>query len=843
MNNARLYRFFRPDHYTLHINLARQERHFSGTVTIQGISAEGAQEVRLHTHKLHITSATIDGQPATFEHDEHDILSVAIPGFKPGEHDITLEFEGKITNHMHGLYPCYFRLDGQDEELLVTQFESHHAREAFPCVDEPEAKATFDLTLTSETGVEVISNTPVKQQAEQDGQLVTSFQTTPAMSTYLLAWVVGKLDYQEAKTKDGVTVRAYATRGKGDQLGYALRSAVECLEFYNDYFGVPYPLAKCDLIAVPDFSAGAMENWGCMTFRETVMLVDEHSSTRTRQLVVMVIAHELAHQWFGDLVTMRWWNDLWLNESFANWMEYFVVSRIRPEWDMMTQYYDDETTFAIERDSLASVQKIQQEVHSADEIQTLFDPAIVYAKGGSLINMLHAHIGAQTFQRGLSLYFERHKYANTEADDLWRALGEAAEENLVDFMRPWITQAGLPVITVGIGGEMVNLHQRRFFSNPKEAVGNQQTVWPIPLLSGGQLSGELMDRPTVSLQQTQNDRPLLLNQGRTSYYLTMYDAEHVERLASEIREGNLPTIDRLGLLTDSLSLSEAGLQPFLQALSLLDSYKGESDYAVWGAITSYIGTLKMFADDDEQLLTAFRALVRDLAYPQYQRLGWEPKRGEPYFDELLRPLVITHMATAEDDEVITKLRQMFADARTPTDIWGDIRATTLVVAAQLGGEAAFEKLLGWYHTTTSAEQRTQITAGLCATRDPKLIQRALDMLTTDVVKLQDLFYWVIYLTRNRHAKGAVWQWTQDNWQWIVDQFGNDMHYADFPKYAASSFSRPDQLMSYKQFFEPKLTELALERTIRQSLEDIEGRILWRERDGQNVSDYLKKSWE
>jgi aminopeptidase N len=836
MNNARLFRLFQPKHYILDLNLEREERHFSGTVTIQGTSS--VETISLHAHRLHILSATIDGLEATAEHGEQDLLTLSAPDVQPGEHEVVVSFEGKITNPMHGLYPCYFNLDGQEEELLATQFESHHAREVFPCVDEPEAKATFDLTLHTEPGIEVVSNTPVKDQREADDRLVTTFETTPVMSTYLLAWVAGKLDYREATTHGGVRVRAYATRGKGDQLDYALKTTVDGLEFYNDYFGVPYPLPKCDIVAVPDFSAGAMENWGCITFRESVMLVDEHSSTHTKQLVVMVVAHELAHQWFGNLVTMKWWNDLWLNESFANWMEFFVASKLHPEWEMMTQYYDDETAYAIERDSLASVQKIQQDIHSVGEIQTLFDPAIVYAKGGSLLNMLHTYLGADAFQKGLQLYFERHKYGNTEAEDLWKAWGEAAGRDVVSFMQPWITQAGLPVVTVGVSGETVNLHQRRFFSNPKQATGSEQTVWPIPLLADGQLDEALLDRPSASLQLADTTQPLLLNQGRTGYYLTMYDEAHAEKLATEVREGRMSVMDRMGLLNDNLSLSDAGLQPQLTSLKLLDSYRNEASLPVWGPISSAFGMLKMFADNDEDMVTRLRVFIRDHTEAQYKRLGWEPIEGEPYFDELLRPLAIGHMAYAEDSEVVGKLIELFNQAEYTTDIWADIRETVFAVAAKFGDAQTFEKLLAWHAATTSAEQRKELITGLCDFREPELIDRALDRLTTDTIKLQDLGYWIIHLTHNRYALEKTWRWIQDNWQWIVDHFGNDLHYTDFPKHIANAFSKAEQLAQYKAFFEPKLNEPSIERTIRQGIEDIEGRILQRERDQQAVADYL-----
>jgi aminopeptidase N len=817
--------------------MERQPRRFSGTVTITGTSTTDL--IWLHAHKLHITTATIDGREATFTHGENDSLSLSAEGLRAGEHTVAIAFEGTITETMHGLYPCSFTLDSQPEELLATQFESHHAREVFPCVDEPEAKATFDLTLVSETGVTVVSNTPVAEQHEDQGQLVTSFEPTPRMSTYLLAWVVGKLDMQEATTKDGVVVRTYATQGKGSQLSYALEAATALLTRMNDYYGVPYPLPICNLVALPDFSAGAMENWGCITFRENLMLVDEHTAARSRQMVTMVIAHELAHQWFGNLVTMRWWNDLWLNESFANWMEYFITSQLHPDWQLMTQYYD-ETALAIERDSLATVQKIQQDVHTPDEIQALFDPAIVYAKGGSLINMLHDYLGDDAFRKGLQHYFQRHTYGNTDASDLWQAWSDASGHDVGAFMLPWITQAGLPVVTVDVRGETVNLHQQRFFSNPREAADEHQT-WPVPLLADAQPQNQLFDQPSASLTLTPTDKPLLLNQGRTGYYLTKYDTQSIERLAAEVRDGKLGVIDRMGLLSDNLHFAQAGLQPFTIALHLLDSYSHEDSMPVWSVISSYISALQIFAGDDEQLIDDTRRFVAVLAQAQFQRLGWDHVENEPYFDQLLRPAIIGCMAYARDDATIKKLRSIVDAATSPADIPSDIRAIACATTAYDGDEAMFVKLLDWYTTTTSAEHRAQLATGLCSFRNPQLIKRGIDLLMTDTVRLQDMVYWLRGFSRNRLARDLIWRWMQDNWQWIVDQFGNDMHYTDFPKYIASAFSRPEQLTSYKSFFEPLLDQPGIERIIRQGIEDIESRVQWLERDGQAVDEFLRRA--
>jgi len=298
-------------------------------------------------------------------------------------------------------------------------------------------------------------------------------------------------------------------------------------------------------------------------------------------------------------------------------------------------------------------------------------------------------------------------------------------------------------------------------------------------------------------------------------------------------------IDRLGLLNDSLNLSGAGLQSFMTALQLLDSYRTEASMPVWGVIHSYMKTLRMFADDDKQLLKIHRSFVRDFAHTQYQRLGWEPIADESYFDELLRPMVIGLMAYAEDDDVVAKLCHMVHTAAKPSDIWGDIRHIALMAAAQHGGEPACNKLLHWYRTTSSAEERLQLINGLTTTHDLQLIQRGLDLLTGDEVKLQDLIYWVRGFINNRYARDATWQWMQDRWQWIIDHFGSDMHYTDFPKYAASAFSTPEQLASYRQFFSPMSSEPGISRTIAQGVEDIESRIAWRERDGQAVTSYLR----
>lgn len=841
MSNIRqLHEVFSPQTYNLNLTTHRTERRFEGIVHIDGTTTAQTDTIVLHAKELTISEATIDGLPATWKAERFDGLRLTTgKPLQPGKHEVTITFSGVITDPMNGLYPCYFKLEGKDEELLATQFESHHAREVFPCIDEPAAKAIFNLSLTTENNVTVIANTPVKNQTEAESRLTTIFEPTPIMSTYLLAWVIGKLDYLEAKTKAGVLVRTYATPGKAEKTRFALETAVRTLDFYNHYFAIDYPLAKCDMVALPDFSSGAMENWGCITYREAALLVDEHTPAGTKQYVAMVVAHELAHQWFGNLVTMQWWNDLWLNESFASWIEYLALDELFPKWQAWTQFYDSETAHALDRDSLANVQKVRQDVDDPEEIRTLFDPAIVYAKGAALLHMLHAYLGADNFRDGLRIYLKRHQYANAEADDLWTALSEVSNKDVSAFMQPWILQPGHPVLSIETDSSQLTLRQRRFYGNPKEANQQDQTVWPLPLLTQPVLSQELLTTPQTTVPSP-TEKPILFNQGRTGFYLTAYSPAELEQLANQVREGQLETLDRLGLLNEAYDLARAGQQSTLQMLTLLEAYKDESSEPVWGAIASALSALRVLVNEDGALKPSLQRFVGQLTRQQFDRLGWERKPGEAYFDELLRPTIIALTCYSETPEVIEHAKKLFAQASTPEDIMADVRTSVLATNAKFGGQAAFDKLLGWHEQTSSAQIRTQLTAGLAAVRDEEHIAQLLAMLTTKAVKLQDLFYWYIYLIRSHRGRKLTWQWMQDNWSWIEKNFGNDMHFGDFPRYAAGAFSTQAELEAYRAYFMPLADNPALGRDIKQGLEAIEARVLWRERDLAEVTAYLKK---
>ena len=440
----RFFDYFTPAHYDLDLRINDEKTRINGTVVISGEAK--AETIKLHAVRMEIKSVYLDG--AKFEGFRHEDGVLTLEGVSVAAHEIKVKFISQIEADMEGAYLSTYENAGVTERMVVTQFESHYARECFPCVDEPIAKATFSLKLTSVEDDTLLSNMPATFTTAQEGHKTVEFAESPRMSTYLLAFVAGKFCAKETVSKHGVKISVYAGLHQNmDDLDYAAQFAADVLDFYDDCFKTPFPLPKMDLVAVPDFEAGAMENWGLVTFREIALLANDKSSLDTKQYVAIVIAHELSHMWFGDLVTMAWWDDLWLNESFANMMETYSTDKIRPELRAWEDFYLTAVASSISRDSLPGVQPVRVDVKCVEDIANLFDGAIVYGKGSHLLLMLMRTMGEEAFFAGIADYFEKHKYSNTTADDLWNALTPHADFDVKEFMTPWLTQSGFPVVT------------------------------------------------------------------------------------------------------------------------------------------------------------------------------------------------------------------------------------------------------------------------------------------------------------------------------------------------------------------------------------------------------------
>lgn len=836
-NVARLYEQFHPDHYAITWDLSKiaHERLVQGTVTIDG-SRIDPETIRLHAKDLKISSVSIDGNAVEAYEVDGDELAIHHAG--TGNTQIAINFSLTVTDAMHGIYPCYYTHDGAQKELYATQFESHHAREAFPCVDEPEAKATFDVTMIT-TGEElVLGNMPVASEGAGNAR-TTVFETTPRMSTYLLAFAVGDFQRATSKTAGGVEVNIYATKAHApDSLDFALHHAVKTIDFFDEYFGVPYPLPKSDHIALPDFSSGAMENWGLITYREIALLADPKTiSIPGKQYVAEVVAHELSHQWFGNLVTMKWWNNLWLNESFATIMEYLAPSELYPDWNLWFDFSTSEGVMALRRDSIDGVQSVQVDVTHPDQIGALFDGAIVYAKGGRLMRMMQTYVGEEAFRAGLKAYFLKYQYGNTTGDDLWACLSEASGKDISLLMNTWISQSGFPLVKASFENGTVTLEQERFFVGPHDT---SDQLWPIPTRANDADVPELFSAKSVSFSYGRADA-LHLNSDDSGHYIVQYDDELRARIIDEIKAGRLSDIQRAQFLHEQTLLARGGYMSSANLIDLLLVYENESNERVWDVMSLALADLKRFVETNPAAEAQLHSLSTRLARSQFERLGWSKRENEPEDDTKLRATIIACMLYGEDQDVISEAIRLYSSHPIDT-LEPELRSLILGATVRHGADRTIiDTLIDAYAKSSSADIQNDITAGVTSTKSSDEIARLLNLLTDkSIIRHQDVIRWFVSLLRNREGRTATWQWMQHNWEWINETFASDKSHDYFPRYTANILSTREQLREYKDFFQPLIDQPALSRAIEMGVKDLEGRVELIERDAALVAEALAK---
>lgn len=850
----RLYAQFAPTHYKLALTISEDKLTFNGTVVISGRrTGRPSERLTFHQKDLKVSEASIVAidkkgikKPLNITRkvlqNSYDELRLHTEEtIYPGEYEVTLSFSGDITRNMDGIYPCFFDDNGTQKQLIATQFESHHARQAFPCIDEPEAKATFSVTLTHSKDEIALSNTMPENQVTQGQRTTTTFEKTPVMSTYLLAFVIGELESKEAVSKSGVSIRTFATKSQIEHTAFALNEAVQYMDFYEMYYDIPFPLKKCDFVALPDFASGAMENWGLITFREQALLVDENTSLSSKQYVAIVVAHELTHQWFGNLVTMRWWTDLWLNEGFASWMEYLAVDTYHPEWELWTQFAVDEQQLALKMDSLEHTHPIEVPVGHPDEIRTIFD-AISYQKGASVIHMLNDYLGADAFRDGLRHYLKTHSYKNTDTIDLWQALEDISKKPVKEFMHAWTAQKGFPLLSVDRKGDHLTIDQQIFVTNPLSPARNEKTLWPVPLLAHG-IEKNIVDKKHQNVPLTSGDAPLKLNSGQTGFYRVDYSAEMQSEQIKALQAGTLSDIDRMGLLSDGIETTRAAYQSVTDFLDLLQHYSNETTLPVWDIIAGSLISIRSVLsrnDIDNELRDIMKPFIRQLVAGQLKRLGMEEAKDEPHLDTLMRPLIIGLAAGADDEAVVNWLKAAYRDhlnATKPAD--PNIRGVMYSTVARLGGDEQYKELLGLYEKSNSSDEKLSLTAALTSFEQPEIHAKVLKLITSDTVRLQDISYWTAYSFMNRYSRAATWQWLKDNWQWLRDNIGTDLSFSRMPLYAARNFSDGEFVDEYKEFFEAHM-EPMLERTYAQGVEIIETNTAWRSRDAENALNWFTR---
>jgi len=823
----RLIDFFKPETYKLAIDQDSEALTFSGKVQITGTFLK--LPLTFHASELVIKSVAVNGQSYEFAVDDKaQELTISAPQSALGKAVVEIEFSGAITRPMHGLYPCFFEHNGKQKRLLATQFESHHAREVFPCIDEPEAKATFQLSLTTNKDDVVVSNTPVINDELVGARKTTFFEPTPIMSTYLLAWVSGELIYEEAISSHGVQVRTYATPVHAGKLAYSVEVACKSMDFMDDYFDIAYPLKKFDQIALPDFAAGAMENWGCVTFRESALLYDPVlSDLSDKQYVSEVVIHEMSHQWFGNLVTMRWWEDLWLNEGFASWIPYLVRDELNPEWKMWEQFATSDLMVGLRADSLENTHPIVVKINSPEEIRSAFD-SISYDKGCSVINLLFNYIGKTAFRDGLRNYLKKHAYANAETADLWSAWAESSGKDVASFMSTWTEKPGFPIVSVTSTETTSSITQQRFFTNTSHAVDT--TVWPIPLLRSSE-DTEVFTTPTLEINGLQK-----LNAGQPGFYRAIYSGPIKSKFEKTISDGSMTPVDVLGLINDAGESAKAGYHSITEAFDIAVRSKGYQNEAL---ISTVLGE---FADSRNILsdtFDAFKPVVLDFIQPNLKRLGIEQIKGEPVDDELLRPAMLSSASYAGDKKIVDWALSQFNQATSPEDIRPDVRAIIYQTAVrEIGDENAYNKILSWYKSNTIPGERSSLAVALVSFKNVDLFNRSLSMITTEEVKLQDSLIWVAYALSNRHNKQLAWDWVKNNWDWVAKNFSKEKEVDYYLRFCARGFATDEHLADYSAFF-ASVDIFGSKRAFEQGKETIAWQSAWKKRDTQKVLDWLK----
>ena len=804
-----------PTKYDIKLRPDLENFTFEGIETISLLILKKTNTLTLHSKELEIETAQIGDIFAKISYNlKSETATFLFPKIIPiGKVELTIVFKGILNEKMRGFYKSSYIFEGKVHHIATTQFESTDARRAFPCFDEPAHKAVFHLSLVVPKGKTAISNTlPVLNKKHEAGFEVIKFAPTPKMSTYLLAFIVGDFEYIEAKTKRNVLVRVYTTPGKKHQAKFALSCAIKTLEFYEKYFDIPYPLNTLDMIAIPDFSSGAMENWGAITYRESALLVDEdHSSASNKQWVALVIAHEIAHQWFGNLVTMEWWTHLWLNEGFASYIECLAVDKLFPKWDIWTQFSTNDLGIALRLDSLLHTHPIEIPVHHPDEIGEIFDE-VSYSKGASIIRMLAGYLGEKDFRDGLRYYLKKHSYKNTETIHLWQAFEKVAKKPVAKMMHNWTSKPGYPVVKAEMKNNKLSLSQSRFFASPiSKAKTKDKTKWDIPIIF----------------------KKNKVNFGETGFFRTAYSKELLEKLREPIKNKKLSARDRLGIIRDLFALSEAGVVPTTDALEFLSAYEREDNYTVWVEIAMGLAKLEQLLQKNP-LLDKF---IVELFSPLASSLGWEKKKNELHTDALLRSLAISRAGRSGDKKIIAGVKKKFALLQKGKHVNPDIRGSIYSVIATNGSMKEYRALVARYKKETLHEEKNRIGNALGDFQNTRILKMTCEFAMSKNVRIQDTVGIISGVGANPLGRDIWLSFVQKNWKTLVSRYGDGGHTLARLVKAISGSAEQKHLTSFKNFFRTHEAPGA-KRAIQQVLERLEGNTLWLKRDEKIIEKFL-----
>lgn len=861
----RLPRSVIPTRYGLRLEPDLTAFTFAGAETVEVTIREAVTEVVLNAAELQIQTVraqdsrgkTLHGTAVLDEATERAILRFS-ESLTPGPCRLSLEFTGILNDKLHGFYRSTIRPSGSQSlsgqtgggdaapsVLAVTQFEATEARRAFPCWDEPDFKAVFEVTLVIDEDLCAISNTRIQSETPRPGtgKKTVRFAPTIKMSTYLLAFVVGKLEAIEGGQVGGTPIRIWAVPGKPHLTGFAQEIAAFSLRFFEDYYAMSYPGDKLDLIAIPDFAFGAMENLGAITFRETALLVDEKAATHAEQeRVAEVVAHEIAHMWFGDLVTMAWWNGLWLNEAFATFMEMLAVDAWRPDWGRWV-------TFGVSRaaallvDGLRSSRAIEFEVVAPKDAEAMFD-VLTYEKGGAVLRMLEQYLGPAVFRDGVRKYLADHQFGNAETTDLWRALGEVSGQPIPTIMDGWIFRPGYPMVTVELedGGRALRFSQRRFTYLGDESPPSD--LWQVPINYRVGASGELRNlRLLLSSAEARVELPgrpewVVVNEGGHGFYRVRY-AGNLQAKLAENPSGILAPIERFNLINDVWASVLAGLAPVRQYLDLTARFREEDDRNVWtGILASLVYLRRVIAPGSRPALEAF---VRDRLGPAVTRLGWTPAPGEGELTRQLRGDLLRAMGTLGNDRAVqATAREVSARYQdNPSAVDPNVVPGVIAILAHCGNVADYEAFLDCFKTAKTPQEEQRYLYSLAGFREPELLRRTLGFTLSGEVRSQDAPFLVRSLLMNIYAREMAWTFVKEHWEVMERRYPSLSGLRRMCE-GITGLTTPELEADVRRFFASRNISLG-GKTLEQYLEQLRIAVVFAGRDGADLAGYLAES--
>ncbi len=857
INKVRLPNFIKPSFYQLSIRPDMESFTFSGSEIVHVEIGKSVKQISLHCKTIEILdgfwqfsknkkATKIEIAKISYDTKSETVTLKFQKEIPKGAGELHLNFRGIITEDLSGFYRSKYSHKGKVQHIITTQFEPTDARKAFPCFDEPSHKAVFELTLevpnhltaisnTVESSVQTISPTPEGVDHNSNYKVV-KFAPTPKMSTYLLAYMVGEFESVESKTKNGVTIRVFTTPGKSKQTKFALEVAKKSLDFLEEYFAIPYPLPVLDLIAIPDFAAGAMENWGAVTFRESALLVEEmHTPFSNKQQVAETIAHELVHQWFGNLVTMEWWTHLWLNESFASFMSYIVLDSIFPEWKIWTRFVLHDHNTALELDSLRSTHPIEVEVHHPSEIDEIFD-AISYDKGASVLRMLQNYIGPENFRDGLRHYLKSQSYKNTSSIHLWESFEKISGKPIRKFMKNWTEKEGYPFLAIventsKTSNSKIDVIQERFTLEKTK----DNTTWQIPFQNES-LTNNLLTKEK-SVVTIPNDLPYFkANVSETGFYRTLYSPSLLAKLYEPIRTQELSTVDRFGVIRDLMAMVKSGKVATSAYLEFIKAYQDEDSYIIWTEILSGMSEIyNLYATDSklkEQLSNYYLAFLKPMA----NRVGWEVKPKETQMETQLRSIILFHYGSYGNKNTIKKSLQLFK-SRNKKTIHPDLKNTVYLLTAKNGHQSISKELRQMYTSSHMQEEQRRIGRAMVTFEKEEIFLKNLDFILSKNVRKQDAPILMFSALSNSQNKEVAWKWLRRNWKTIHEIYREERLIVWVVE-ALSSFSDIKTRKEIEAFFKKNPVPVA-NRAIKQVLEQIAIKSKWKETDKKDVKNFLK----